>query len=94
MLFKNIKKVIDKWDPIGLLDFAPNDEYVEECQQILENYCNDTNQLGEIIFNIFNNYFEDSFTQSKENCLDIAKIIIKTGDGSENTNKTGDGTVS
>lgn len=76
MLFKSVKQVIDEWDPIGLLDFAPDDEYSEECQQILENYCNDTNKLGEIIFNIFKNNFDDAFTQTKENCIDIAKIII------------------
>lgn len=75
MLFKSIKQVIDEWDPIGLLDFAPDDEYVEECQQIFENYCNDTNQLGEVIFNIFKKSFEDSFTKNKEDCIDIAKMI-------------------
>lgn len=82
MLFKSIKQVIDEWDPIELLDFAPDDEYVEECQQILENYCNDTDKLGETIFNIFKNNFEDSFTKNKENCIDIANAIKeKTGDG-------------
>lgn len=87
MLFKSIKQVIDEWDPIGLLNFAPDDEYDDECQQILESYCNDTDKLGETIFNIFKNNFEDSFTFNKENCINIANII------KDNLGNVGDSSV-
>ena len=40
MNFEIIKKVIDKWDPIDLLDHAPPDEYDIESWEILLKFQN------------------------------------------------------
>ena len=78
MQFENIKNIIDKWDPINLLDFAPDDEYDEECMRILMNYCPNSAELGRIIFSIFSERFEDAFVDSETKCIMIADEILKT----------------
>ena len=80
MQFENIKNVVDKWDPINLLDFAPGDEYDEECMRILINYCSNSAELGKKIFSIFSERFEDAFVDNEARCILIADEIITQGD--------------
>ena len=74
-----IKKIIDDWDPIGLLSHAPDDEYqteIEEIQQLLK-ICDDTEMLSEGIFCIFDKAFgKDVFLKTREDCEGIARILI------------------
>lgn len=76
MNFEIIKSVIDKWDPIELLVFAPKDEYDEESKQIFKCYSNDIQELGKIIFNVFRVAFEETFTRDLEECINVAKLIV------------------
>ena len=45
-----IKDIIVKWDPIGLMEYAPPDEYDNECHLILEALIKKQASLGKIIY--------------------------------------------
>ncbi|MBT3320419.1 MAG: DUF1871 family protein [Clostridia bacterium] len=78
------KKVIDKWDPIGLLAMgAPADEYSFEISDIaaVALKVNDSETLAKSIQDIFIKYFgSGSFRNSFEECREIAtklKLAMK-----------------
>lgn len=80
MNFEIIKKEIDKWDPIGLLDYAPADEYDIESREIMLRFCHDQHDIeqnGMIIYEVFSEAFGTSFTKSITECISIAKSIMK-----------------
>lgn len=80
MDFYIIKKAIDNWDPIELLIHAPDDEYNGETKKIAEKINNqmDENEVGLIIYNTFKDAFGlDTFTNSLQECVSIAKIILQ-----------------
>ncbi|WP_010297827.1 DUF1871 family protein [Clostridium senegalense] len=80
MTFYNIKKIIDKWDPLGLLDTAPSDEYDYETEQIFNFIKNTDNKeiavLANKIMKVFLFFFEDAFRNSYDECLSVAKEIL------------------
>ena len=79
MCSENTLKIINAWDPVGLLNLrAPSDEYADEVEKI-RRIC-DTNisccELGKKIQDIFIQSFgSDIFTNSLKECIDIAKKI-------------------
>ncbi len=79
MYLENILKIINAWDPVGLLNLhSPNDEYADEVEKIRK-IC-DTNisccELGKKIQEIFIQSFgNDVFINSTKECIDIAKKI-------------------
>lgn len=80
---EKIKKEIDKWDPIGLLDIAPADEYSGEVDEIynrLQKY-NQTNEavLAGVIFVVFVRKFGSLFTVKfgKNDCFEVARHILE-----------------
>ena len=75
MNFGIIKKEIDKWDPIGLLAHAPPDEYDIESEKIASKFQNDAEKDGMMIYEIFSKAFETAFTNSVDECVEIAKRI-------------------
>lgn len=74
-MFEIIKAIIDEWDPISLLEFAPSDEYDYECRLIFENYIKHKEKLGKTIFDIFKYCFGDEFQKDIVECDQIAKDI-------------------
>lgn len=74
-MFDIIKEIIVKWDPIGLMEFAPPDEYDNECQLILDRFIKKQESLGEIIYDVFSNNFDEEFKQDLSNCIEIATEI-------------------
>lgn len=81
-LENNIKEIIDFWDPIKLLSFAPQDEYDFEIKQIknkmLINKDIKTDELALVIQTVFKNAFGEDVYYSDENIeFDIAKKILK-----------------
>lgn len=80
ILIETIRKKINKWDPIGLFDsYCPPDEYESEIQDIF-NIVNgrkiDENELGRIIFGVFIYYFDTTFINSIQECIEIAREIL------------------
>ena len=75
MDFGIIKKEIDKWDPIGLLAHAPPDEYDIESEKIASKFQNDAEKDGVMIYEVFTEAFETAFTNSVDECVEIAKRI-------------------
>ena len=81
-LENNIKEIIDFWDPIKLLSFAPQDEYDFEIKQIrnkmLINKDIKADELALVIQTVFKNAFGEDVYYSDENIeFDIAKKILK-----------------
>lgn len=77
----HIKKVINDWDPMELLSFAPQDEYKNEINQIYNFLSVNKNasekELGNIIFKIFINAFDKNiFKFTLNDCLKISKKIL------------------
>ena len=70
-----IKEVIVKWDPIGLMGFAPPDEYDDECQLIFDKFTKKQELLDKIIYDIFNNSFGDAFQDNLSTCQKVATEI-------------------
>jgi len=83
MSFEIIKTIIDEWDPIELLAYAPNDEYDDESMEIFKSYTENIEDLGTMIFNVFENAFSDTFTNNIQECIAIASLIV-----TRNTNRT------
>ena len=73
-----IKEIINLWDPLDLLSWAPDDEYSSEIAAIeqLIKTTNDYAQLGEGIYQVFLTAFgPDSFQKTKQECAEIAMKI-------------------
>ncbi len=80
-----VNRIINKWDPIDLLPYAPNDEYEEEIQLITDFIKNNKEitiyTLGIKIKRIFTKRFgSDVFRKSDDECIVIAKNIFKSID--------------
>ena len=76
-----IKEIINSWDPIGLIDFCPEDEYETEVKGIRNLVVNNKNidkkSLAQEIRNIFEYYFSDKYKSEQEIEEDIASKIIE-----------------
>jgi len=74
-----VKAIIDKWDPIDLLAFAPKDEYhmeIERIEQLLGR-TEDVLVLSEGIHKIFVDSFGDvTFQKSLSECTQIAEMLL------------------
>lgn len=67
-----IKEVVAKWDPIGLMEFAPPDEYDNECCLIFDEYAKEKGSLGKTIYNVFKDSFGEEFQVDLSKCIEIA----------------------
>ena len=76
-----IKEIINSWDPIGLIDFCPEDEYETEVKGIRNLVVNNKNidkkSLAQEIRNIFKYYFSNEYKSKQEIEEDIASKIIE-----------------
>ena len=77
MNFEIIKKEIDKWDPIDLLNHAPSDEYDTESREVLLKFQHNIEQNGMIIYEVFSKAFGTTFNKSVDECVCIAKKIME-----------------
>lgn len=82
-MHESVKRIIDKWDPIDLLPYAPHDEYEIEARLVFAEMLTpqgcqvDPERLATRIREIFIRQFGDTvFKASHEECLVIAKEII------------------
>ncbi len=76
-----INTIVDEWDPLGLLPFAPKDEYRDESVLIYKAYLKtqSIHDLAQEIYGIFLKRFgKDVFTQSIDDCVKIAKLIVES----------------
>ena len=76
-----IKDIINLWDPMGLMDFCPEDEYETEVKGIRNLVVNNKNidkkSLAQEIRNIFKYYFSNEYKSKQEIEEDIASKIIE-----------------
>ena len=76
-----IKEIINLWDPMGLMDFCPEDEYETEVKGIRNLVVNNKNMdkksLAQEIRNIFEYYFSNEYKSKQEIEEDIASKIIE-----------------
>ena len=79
MRFKDVKRIIDEWDPINLLShMCPPDEYDSETREIWKAALgiNEVKPLAKSIFKCFNRNFGD-FKNYTDDCNVIAEKILK-----------------
>ena len=78
---QNIQEVINSWDPIGLRNICPEDEYEPEINEIVEFVISNKNinkiSLSEEIRKIFNFYFMNIYNSINEVEEDIASEILE-----------------
>jgi hypothetical protein len=76
----SVKEIIDRWDPIGLLTHAPDDEYHSEISEITEllNEATEVRVVADGIYSVFLRAFGEVFSKTREECSDIARLILKT----------------
>ena len=76
-----IKEIINLWDPMGLMDFCPEDEYETEVKGIRNLVANNRNidkkLLGQEIKKIFRYYFSNDYNSEKNIEENIASKIIE-----------------
>ena len=81
LIKQNIQEVINSWDPIGLMNICPEDEYEPEINEIVEFViCNkNINKilLSEEIRKIFNFYFTSIYNSINEVEEDVASKILE-----------------
>ena len=81
LIKQNIQEVINLWDPIGLMNICPEDEYEPEINEIVEFViCNkNINKilLSEEIRKIFNFYFTSIYNSINEVEEDVASKILE-----------------
>ncbi|MBS5782454.1 MAG: DUF1871 family protein [Clostridium sp.] len=80
MIFKNIKPIIDNWDPIDLLPYSPNDEYDDETSWIANQVeGKNADEIAQIIFDVFSSSFNHGvFQKSLKEYKTIALNILST----------------
>lgn len=80
MIFKNIKPIINNWDPIDLLPYSPNDEYDNETNRIANQVeGKSADELAQIVFDVFSSSFNHGvFQKSLNECRMIALKILTT----------------
>ena len=74
-MFEIIKNIIVKWDPISLMEFAPPDEYDQECTDIFQAYTKKCKPLCEIIYDVFSEAFGHEFKDDISKCTEVADEI-------------------
>ena len=76
-----IKEIINLWDPMGLMDFCPEDEYETEVKGIRNLVVNNKNvdkkSLAQEIRNIFEYYFSNEYKSKKDIEENVASKIIE-----------------
>ena len=77
MYFEIIKNIINNWDPIELLEHAPEDEYNDEILEISSRFVKEVNELVCVIYNVVKLSFGETFDKSLDDCYLIAENIIK-----------------
>ena len=79
-LIQITKEIIDQWDPIGLLEFCPSNEYDMEIESIAAVITKniDADTLASKIMHIFQDYFgSDAFSGNHDECLKISNSLIQ-----------------
>ncbi|HAN10721.1 MAG TPA: hypothetical protein DCP90_08950 [Clostridiales bacterium] len=77
----NVKIIINEWDPIGVISYAPENTYDQEIKIVCK-YLKDvssTEQLAERIYETFVKQFGTNiFNKKSEECLSVASKIMST----------------
>lgn len=78
-MYKDLGKIINKWDPVDLFPMAPEDEYKQEISDLVD-ICEENVEISEIeLSKVIKMIFENRFGKEvifKKNELEIAKKII------------------
>ncbi len=80
-MLDRIRFIINEWDPLEILPYAPDDEYDSEVIEIFEFLRKNKNVsvicLGNQIYAIFlRTLGEDVFNKSLKECVEVAQRIL------------------
>lgn len=80
-MINTISEIINNFDPLDLMPFAPQDEYYTEIKEIYNfiqnnSHC-DVDTLARQIYTIFlNNLGAEVFTKRMQECKEVAQKIL------------------
>ncbi|MEK3881749.1 DUF1871 family protein [Paenibacillus sp. PL2-23] len=74
---RKILEIINDWNPVEIYPLL-NDEYQEECKKISKeiSVSDSVDYIAEVIYKIFKYSFGKEFTNSIEDCREVAKKIL------------------
>lgn len=72
----DIKKIIDKWDPVGVLRFS-NDEYCDNVDEIVDkiSVSSEVASIAKVINRTFKKRYGPEYEKTLLDCIDIANQI-------------------
>lgn len=75
--FAKVFRIINLWDPIGLIKNGLNGNYNNEIVEIYDKLLNKENELSYIIYELFKKNYPESFSYTLNDCFKVANQIIK-----------------
>ena len=75
--FAKVFRIINLWDPIGLIKNGLNGNYNNEIVEIYDKLLNKENELSYIIYELFKKNYPESFSYTLNDCFKVANEIIK-----------------
>lgn len=75
--FAKVFRIINLWDPIGLIKNGLNGNYNNEIVEIYDKLLNKENELSYIIYELFKKNYQESFSYTLNDCFMVANEIIK-----------------
>ena len=75
--FAKVFRIINLWDPIGLIKNGLNGNYNNEIVEIYDKLLNKENELSYIIYELFKKNYPESFSYTLNDCFMVANEIIK-----------------
>ena len=72
----DIKKIIDKWDPVGVLRFS-SDEYCDNVDEIIDkiSISSEVTSIAKVINRTFKKRYGPEYEKNFMDCIDIANQI-------------------
>lgn len=76
--FESLKKIVNEYDPVQLLDSASDNEYDSEVRKIVSllSEDDDINSIADKVHKIFVDSFDEKLAGDKDTYLAIAKKIL------------------
>lgn len=81
--YKLLKEIVNKHDPLGLIDSDTPESFSEYDPELKEIFTKDissldASELGEIIYKVFVDFFNEELAANKQVYIDIAKEFVSS----------------
>ena len=75
---EDIKAIIDKWDPIGIIRFS-KDEYLDDVDEIVDkiSISSEVTSIAKVINRVLKKRYGPEYEKTLMDCIDIANKIYR-----------------